>query len=292
MKPFAYYFLFALRKCLTNPFPWRLTSENDLSENSVVLQSKEHQRSRIVQGETGEASPEEIVRSIEGILTKSREKRRHRKSHGRISFGDLARAIADQWKTISPKSKAIFDHYAEVDMLRYRREVKVWQEKKERETEAHTLAKHNSFISQMTGSFSSSNAEDILKSLPVESSNIQSKSFQNDSFHSSSNSAYSSSFNSFGSFDNTSTGVQRRMEPNSIPSMLRRQQLLLQDQIVEGSADITNSAMTRIRQEPNLGLPGSNAFHQSFTSLPAGITDFRPPIVILDVEGSLSVLKF
>ena len=62
-----------------------------------------------MEGYTDDATPEELVRSIESILSKSREKRRHRKSHGRISFGDLARAIADQWKAINPKAKEIFE---------------------------------------------------------------------------------------------------------------------------------------------------------------------------------------
>jgi hypothetical protein len=90
-----------------------------------------HERSRIVDGKTQDATAEETVRSIELILSTSRETRRHRKTHGRISFGDLARRIADKWKTINPDQKAIFERYAELDMRRYRREVQLWKERKE-----------------------------------------------------------------------------------------------------------------------------------------------------------------
>ena len=54
-----------------------------------------HERTRIVEGRSEQCSPEELIRSIENILSTSRETRRHRKTHGRISFGDLARKYMD-----------------------------------------------------------------------------------------------------------------------------------------------------------------------------------------------------
>lgn len=92
-----------------------------------------HERSRIVEGKTEDCSAEEAIRSIENILSTSRETRRHRKTHGRISFGDLARKIAEKWKSIGAETKAVFEHYAELDMRRYRVEVKNWKERKEAE---------------------------------------------------------------------------------------------------------------------------------------------------------------
>ena len=90
-----------------------------------------HERSRIVEGREEDGSAEEVIRSIENILSTSRETRRHRKTHGRISFGDLARKIAEKWKGIVPEHKAVFEHYAELDMRRYRKELKIWKDKKE-----------------------------------------------------------------------------------------------------------------------------------------------------------------
>ena len=95
-----------------------------------------HERSRIIEGRADNPTPEEIVRSIEQILSTSRETRRHRKTHGRISFGDLARKIADQWRTVDQERKAVFEHYAEIDMRRYRKELRAWKEKKEQHLQA------------------------------------------------------------------------------------------------------------------------------------------------------------
>ena len=92
-----------------------------------------HTRSRIVEGLSEECSIEEQIQSIESIVAKSTETRRHRKIHGQISFGDLARRIADNWKTISKDRRLLFDHYASLDMKRYRRDVAIWKTKKEQE---------------------------------------------------------------------------------------------------------------------------------------------------------------
>eukprot|EP00529_Nitzschia_sp_RCC80_P017903 CAMPEP_0113507290 /NCGR_PEP_ID=MMETSP0014_2-20120614/36381_1 /TAXON_ID=2857 /ORGANISM="Nitzschia sp." /LENGTH=816 /DNA_ID=CAMNT_0000402879 /DNA_START=176 /DNA_END=2626 /DNA_ORIENTATION=+ /assembly_acc=CAM_ASM_000159 len=124
-----------------------------LSSYNIYFQ---HQRERLVEEKSGEATPEEVVASVEGILARGKTKRRHRKSHGKISFGDLARSIADSWKTVCPKNKAIFDHYAERDMLRYKRELKVWRDKKDLEIEADAQARHSKFMSSMGSSFSGS----------------------------------------------------------------------------------------------------------------------------------------
>lgn len=92
-----------------------------------------HERSRIVEGRADDPSPQEIVLSVEQILSTSRETRRHRKTHGRISFGDLARKIAEKWKTVDKERKAVFEHYAELDMRRYRKELKIWKDRKEQQ---------------------------------------------------------------------------------------------------------------------------------------------------------------
>ena len=196
--------------------------------------TSEHTRSRIVAGHTEEATPEETVRSIEAILSKSPEKRRHRKTHGRISFGDLARTIADKWKTLEQKDKAIFDHYAEIDMLRYRREVKVWKEKKDREEDekaaynvqqkqaAFMKSMGNSSFSSLDGSHSS--AHSLLESLPYEGSTTSDP----QPGKTTSQYEYNSSYSSVGSYGSESshdfsTGSGMRM-----PLMMKQQQHLQQ----------------------------------------------------------------
>lgn len=89
------------------------------------------ERTRIVEGRAENPSPEEIVRSVERILSSSRETRRHRKTHGKISFGDLARQIAESWKNVGKEQKEVFERYAAVDMMRYRKEIKAWKERRQ-----------------------------------------------------------------------------------------------------------------------------------------------------------------
>lgn len=259
-RPLSAYNIF-FRKLGTSFNFCRVTSYQFLTPCTT----SEHARSRIVQGLTEEVKPEEIVSSIEGILSKSREKRRHRKSHGKISFGDLARAIAEQWKNIDPKHKEIFDHYAEVDMIRYRREVKIWKEKKEMESEASALAKHSSLIHQMSNSFSSaaSSAEDYLDALPDESGDSDSRAM---------NGSFNSSYSSAG--DSSMSG-KRRMHSDNMSLMIQRQQQLLRQQLRGANSDFMATTLAGNNGQVQQNLPGSQAFHQSFSSTPSGF-DFEP----------------
>lgn len=78
--------------------------------------------------------------------TRGPKRRQDRISHGQISFGDLARTIAAKWKAIDPKLKAIYNHYAAQEKVRYKKEVVVWKEKKEREHDAALQAKQRNLL--------------------------------------------------------------------------------------------------------------------------------------------------
>lgn len=170
-----------------------------------------HERSRIVEGRPEMCTAEEAIRSIENILSTSRDTRRHRKTHGRISFGDLARKIAEKWKAIAPEQKAVFEHYAELDMRRYRKDVKNWKDKKENEAYAKEGATDGSG-NGMQDSFSSlgSDAEYGLDNFTA-------------SQHSNSDDAWAPRQNFYDSMNSSfsSVGSELSLEPIPIGDMLR-----------------------------------------------------------------------
>jgi hypothetical protein len=54
------------------------------------------------------------------------EKRKHRKTHGKIGFGDLARTIANTWKAMDAADKVIFEQRAAIEKKEYIEAVEKW----------------------------------------------------------------------------------------------------------------------------------------------------------------------
>eukprot|EP00523_Entomoneis_sp_CCMP467_P016258 CAMPEP_0168770486 /NCGR_PEP_ID=MMETSP0725-20121227/2944_1 /TAXON_ID=265536 /ORGANISM="Amphiprora sp., Strain CCMP467" /LENGTH=286 /DNA_ID=CAMNT_0008819931 /DNA_START=174 /DNA_END=1034 /DNA_ORIENTATION=+ len=50
---------------------------------------------------------------------KRRGKRVHRKTHGIISFGDLAKAVAKRWKALNPSDRAVLNHQVELEKIEH-----------------------------------------------------------------------------------------------------------------------------------------------------------------------------
>jgi HMG (high mobility group) box len=67
---------------------------------------------------------------------KPKEKRSHRKTHGKISFGDLARTIANKWKQLAASDKEIFEGSAALEKERYRKELAEWNKQMKKWKEA------------------------------------------------------------------------------------------------------------------------------------------------------------
>jgi hypothetical protein len=92
------------------------------------------QRERIIKGIDGDKEDEnddsgtfvsftsEEIEKL-SLIAKNKEnqpKRKHRKTHGKIGFADLARSIADKWKKLGKHDKQLFEHHADKDKERYK----------------------------------------------------------------------------------------------------------------------------------------------------------------------------
>ena len=66
-------------------------------------------------------------KSIPGAEQKKR--RKHRRTHGKISFRDLARTIGSRWRELSSDQLERYRRLAEVDMVRYQEDMVKYRKK-------------------------------------------------------------------------------------------------------------------------------------------------------------------
>lgn len=81
-----------------------------------------YQRYCIINGLQGTQDIEQVqdIVRVPSITVKKGEKKRiHRKSHGKIGFGDLAREISQSWKVCDASLKAYFQELSKRDKQRY-----------------------------------------------------------------------------------------------------------------------------------------------------------------------------
>lgn len=82
------------------------------------------QRDRILNGAEEDYSAEKQEKLLAGHWFRDRsQKRRHRKTHGKIAFTDLSRMVSKKWKELPLDKKAFYKQTAAKDLERYRREV-------------------------------------------------------------------------------------------------------------------------------------------------------------------------
>lgn len=131
---------------------WKKPKDKPMRPLSAYNMFFQNQRERIIAGKLDYPTPEEIEASVTKLLKSKRgpKKRQDRISHGQISFGDLARTIATRWKAIDPTTKAVYNKFAGQEKIRYKKEVVVWKEKKEKEHEAKMRDRHNSLLNSST----------------------------------------------------------------------------------------------------------------------------------------------
>ena len=97
---------------------------------------------------TATASPTAVqtIRTLQKIILRSRGQtkgtadkaklsRSHTKTHGKISFVDLAKTVARKWRELDPASKAVYNSLADMERNLYKEKVKVWERKKKAEAE-------------------------------------------------------------------------------------------------------------------------------------------------------------
>jgi HMG (high mobility group) box len=101
------------------------------------------ERERLVNDENDRVfTPEDIdrVAKVQKLKDLSCHKRKHRKSHGKISFSNLARVIAEKWKSLDDSSKSAFFERAAMEKEEYKVAVEEWARS---ETTRSTTARPN-----------------------------------------------------------------------------------------------------------------------------------------------------
>jgi len=72
----------------------------------------------------------------------SQAKRKHRKTHGKIGFADMARTISSKWKSMDPEEKKPFEVQAATEKQKYLIALEEWKkEQAEREAEEEIVRK-------------------------------------------------------------------------------------------------------------------------------------------------------
>ncbi len=132
MKTSLAYFNGHKKSVTANPFKWvRQKSDSDapkkpLSSYNIYFLLE---RDRIVSGEEEERmySTEDVRNIVEQQKwNNTYRKRQHRKTHGKVSFHDLSRVVANNWRQLSEEQKAVFNHQASIEKKEYKQTLNAW----------------------------------------------------------------------------------------------------------------------------------------------------------------------
>ena len=75
-----------------------------------------------------------VVQPVEGSRARP-GKREHRRTHGKISFAELAREIGQKWRSLDDAARKPFVEQARIEKERYREEIRRYKERKAMDVE-------------------------------------------------------------------------------------------------------------------------------------------------------------
>eukprot|EP00567_Pseudictyota_dubia_P008091 CAMPEP_0197464684 /NCGR_PEP_ID=MMETSP1175-20131217/64149_1 /TAXON_ID=1003142 /ORGANISM="Triceratium dubium, Strain CCMP147" /LENGTH=631 /DNA_ID=CAMNT_0043000669 /DNA_START=301 /DNA_END=2196 /DNA_ORIENTATION=+ len=90
-------------------------------------EERDGQAERMVLERGNPLSPLSQRESLAASDPSSAKRRKHRRTHGKIGFKDLARTIGQRWKALSPERMERYSRLAKVDMERYQEELKLYR---------------------------------------------------------------------------------------------------------------------------------------------------------------------
>lgn len=90
-----------------------------------------------------------VVQPVEGSRARP-GKREHRRTHGKISFAELARQIGQKWRSVDDATRKPFVEQARVEKERYQEEVRRYKERKAANVEVKDGAMSDEFDAAAT----------------------------------------------------------------------------------------------------------------------------------------------
>lgn len=131
-------------------------------ERERIINSTDEERNMTVIYTVDDVARLTLTQQRKAKENKPKEKRSHRKTHGKISFGDLARTIANKWKQLDKTAKEIFEGSASIEKERYRKELGEWNKQMKKWKDAASKVASTMQYTQKGGLSSSNHSHQDL----------------------------------------------------------------------------------------------------------------------------------